>query len=67
MLNKMKLVTMMVALIGVSQATTYKNNGRPTPLEAVIQTSGGNTDANLAFNFLRPFYMNAEYAILGMS
>ena len=60
-----------LALIGVTQAVTYQNTGRQTPLERVTrpltQPSGGNTDVNLAFNYLRPFYMNAEYAVLGMS
>ena len=59
---------MSLALIGVTQAVTYQNTGRQTPLERVTrQPSGGNTNVNLAFNYLRPFYMNAEYAVLGMS
>ena len=54
-----------LAFIGVTQAVTYQNTGRQTPLERV--TRQPNTDVNLAFNYLRPFYMNAEYAVLGMS
>ena len=61
---------MSLALIGVTQAVTYQNNGRPTPFERVtrpLTQTSDNTNANLAFNYLRPFYMNAEYAVLGMS
>ncbi len=71
MLNIKQLAVLSLALIGVTQAVTYQNTGRPTPLERVTrpltQSSGDNTNANLAFNYLRPFYMNAEYAVLGMS
>ena len=57
-----------LALIGVTQAVTYQNTGRQTPLtRPLTQPSGGNTNVNLALNYLRPFYMNAEYAVLGMS
>ena len=59
---------MSLALIGVTQAVTYQNTGRQTPLERVTRPlTQPNTDVNLAFNYLRPFYMNAEYAVLGMS
>ena len=71
-MNFKRIALVSVALMVVTQAVTYRNTGRSSPLEKVsrplAQSAGvDTTTTNLFWNFVRPVYKNVEYSVMGVS